>query len=251
MAKYADRMHRSSPTYTFVFEPCHRFPIPIFCRGLRAEPPGKTKNRTRNSQKRETGQRKTDTLAKDNGSEFHLRIPSDCPSIRDNHKERAKAQFTPKEREGAGPAPGMYFPFAFPLSFYCVSLVCLSSPAAEGRRRQGSPTTTEALPGTGNEYICRSSAGAASAVAPLLPWPGLRTEKQLPSIHRQLHPHLRQPHASLLNMHRAGVPRLERGPNHGGPTPLILASRCGLCGSALPRARVYVDGEVDPMGSLR
>ena len=55
------------------------------------------------------------------------------------------------------------------------------------------------------------------------------------------------------HMPRARAPRLERGPNHGGPSPLTQASRCGLGGSALPCARVYADGEVDPktMGSLR
>ena len=31
-------------------------------------------------------------------------------------------------------------------------------------------------------------------------------------------------------MDRAGVPRPERGPNHGGPTLLTLASRCGCVG---------------------
>ena len=39
--------------------------------------------------------------------------------------------------------------------------------------------------------------------------------------------------------HRAGVPRLERGSNHGELTPLTLASRCGNVGPLLPPRGVY------------
>ena len=59
------------------------------------------------------------------------------------------------------------------------------------------------------------------------------------SVHTCLQPSASITHTFDNHMHRAGVPRLERGPNHGGPAPLTLASRCGLCGSALSPGRVY------------
>ena len=44
-----------------------------------------------------------------------------------------------------------------------------------------------------------------------------------------LHPPNRT-HTFDNRSHRAGVPRLERGSNHGVPTPLTSASRCGSVG---------------------